>query len=121
MEESLRQKVNSNKILGLTINVTDGQFSRLRIQIRDAIQDIEQSFGQPQKVTEGIKAKKNQFSCQFDHFECQFVLFIVTECPHIIHHILQVTFHKSYGGLEFLPDFFDLLVITVTVITKMVK
>ena len=63
---------------GLTINLSDGQFS-CWVQIRNAVKYVKQSFRQPQKITEGIESKIDEFPGKLHHLKSQLVLLIVTE------------------------------------------
>jgi len=42
--------------------------------------------------------------CQFDNLKRKFVLFRVTESPHLVDNILEVVLHEVHGLAEPAPD-----------------
>ena len=94
----------SHLIATLTVDLSSGQLSVQQFQIRDTVEDVEKSLGEPQEVTEAVEPEVYELPRQFDHLECELVLLRIAECPHIVDDILEIGLDEDDGWVEARAD-----------------
>jgi hypothetical protein len=60
---------SSPKIIILTIDISGGKLSREGVNVRDAIENVEEGFRQPEEVAERVEPEVDELSSQLDNLK----------------------------------------------------
>lgn len=87
-------------IVKLTVDLSGGQLSVEQFQVRDAVEDVEESLGEPQEIAEAVEPEVDELPGQLDHLERELVLLRVAERPHVVDDVLEVGLDEDDGRVE---------------------